>query len=46
MWSSGDPFLDGMYLAAELAAGLMWSFYVPGEGEGLFISDPEPRIVD
>lgn len=46
VWSSGDPLLDGAYLAAELALGLIFPLYIAGEGSGLFIGDPAPRVVD
>lgn len=42
VWSSGDPFLDGMYMAAEVALGWLFPFYVSGSGDGLFINSPAP----
>lgn len=45
VWSSGDPFLDGAYLAAEVLFGWLFDTYVGDSGGGLFIREPPARQI-
>lgn len=45
VWSSGSPFLDGAYLAAEVLFGGTFGTFLAPTGDGIFIQDPPPRQI-